>query len=255
MWTVGTAARQSRKSSCPFFGSRRCVSTFPRFDRQRRKEVCNFVLGGVRRVRAVDGIVVDRFCKIGADGSRRSLFGIGRAHQLPIQRNSVFALEHLDHDRGRAHEVDQTAEKGPFAMNRIKTLRFIAGQPCHPGGDDLESRALETSIDRSDDIFGDRVRLNDGKGAFYRHSRAPTELMRANSKLYHGRGGLSRGSRAGNEAWQACKTQSGSPRAFEEETPDRARSRMMLRSRQHALDKTDHIRPPRRGGEPGEQYS
>src|SRR6266550_4432468 len=39
------------------------------------------------------------------------------------------------------------------------------------------------------------------------------------------------------------------------ETPDRARSRMMLRSRQYAFDKTDHIRPPRRGGDPGEQYA
>src|ERR1700730_11961662 len=39
------------------------------------------------------------------------------------------------------------------------------------------------------------------------------------------------------------------------ETLARARSRAMLRVRQHALDKTDHIRSPRRGGDPGEQYA
>src|SRR6202521_4474798 len=89
MWKVGVAARQSSKKAYPFSGSRRCVSTFPRVDRQRREEVCNFVLSRFQPVRAVDGVVVDRFCKIGADGSRRSFFGIGRAHQLPIQRDRV----------------------------------------------------------------------------------------------------------------------------------------------------------------------
>src|ERR1700681_2448167 len=38
-------------------------------------------------------------------------------------------------------------------------------------------------------------------------------------------------------------------------TPGRASSRAMLRTRQHALDKTDHIRSPRRGSDPREQYA
>src|ERR1700681_4242661 len=37
--------------------------------------------------------------------------------------------------------------------------------------------------------------------------------------------------------------------------PDGAPSRAMLRTRQHALDKTDHIRYPRRGSAPAAQYA
>src|ERR1700730_12468894 len=50
-------------------------------------------------------------------------------------------------------------------------------------------------------------------------------------------------------ARQDSKSQSGSTHLWME-TPDRARSRAMLRTRKHALDKTDHIRSPRRGSDP-----
>src|SRR5450755_796544 len=143
---------------------------------QGREEVTDLILGGRQRIRAVNRVVIDRFREIGANGSRRGFPGVGCAHQLAIEGDGILAFEDLDNHRARAHELDQSAEKGPFAVNRIKAFRLIAGQRRHPRGDDPESRALETSIDRSDDIFCNRVRLDDGKGTFYRHSRAPNKI-------------------------------------------------------------------------------
>src|ERR1700681_6138 len=65
-----------------------------------------------------------------------------------------------------------------------------------------------------------------------------------------------RGARAPKtrRAGQGSKSKSG-PTPPLVATPGRAPSRAMLRTRQHALDKTDHIRSPRRGSDPGEQYA
>src|SRR5450755_2381057 len=141
---------------------------------QRREKVGDFVLRCLRRIRAVNRVVVDRFSEIGADRARRRLFRIGGAHELAVHCDRAFALEHLNHHRARDHEIDQVAEERAFAVNCIKAFRFITGQPSHPRRDDLESRFLETSINRPDDVFGNRVRFDDGKGTFYRHSWTPT---------------------------------------------------------------------------------
>jgi hypothetical protein len=39
----------------------------------------------------------------------------------------------------------------------------------HLGGDDLQAGLLEAGIDFADDVLGDGIGLDDGKGALQRH--------------------------------------------------------------------------------------
>jgi hypothetical protein len=72
----------------------------------------------------VDRIGIDRFGEIGANGAGCGLFRIRGPHEVAIFRDRVVALEDLDHDRTRRHEIDQVLEKRAFAVNGIKTAGF-----------------------------------------------------------------------------------------------------------------------------------
>src|SRR5260364_231859 len=57
-------------------------------------------------------------------------------------------------------------------MNGIKLFRFLARQLNHPGGNDLQTRLLETVIDRADGIFCNRIRFDDGQSTLKLHENS-----------------------------------------------------------------------------------
>ena len=115
-------------------------------------------------------IRVDRFGERRANRARCRLFRIGRAHQLAIAGNGVFAFEHLHHDRSRRHEAHEILEKGAIAMHGIETFRFGTGQSHHPRCNDLEPGLFESGIDLPDDILGHRIGFDNRQRTFDSHS-------------------------------------------------------------------------------------
>jgi hypothetical protein len=59
--------------------------------------------------------------------------------------------------------------KSTSPMHRVEALGLGTGQLLHLGGNDLQSGLLETGQDLADDVLGDGIRLDDGKGAFNGH--------------------------------------------------------------------------------------
>src|SRR2546427_568638 len=93
-----------------------------------RKEVKDFVRGGLGRVGAVYGVVLNAGGKKFSDGSRSGFGGVCGAHHLAQPGNDVIALEH-HHERGPgAHEGRQAFKKWPAAVDLVKTLRFLFGK-------------------------------------------------------------------------------------------------------------------------------
>src|SRR5439155_5142192 len=60
----------------------------------------------IRRIGAVHGVLADRLGVHLADRSGGGLGGIGRAHDVAVAHDRVFAFQHLYHHRARNHEID-----------------------------------------------------------------------------------------------------------------------------------------------------
>src|SRR5690606_2787007 len=134
-----------------------------------REEESDFHGSGFRSVGAMHGIGVDAVGEIGADRAGFSLLRVGCAHQLTILGNGILAFQHLYEHGARHHEVDQILEEGAFFVNGIETLGIGARKLHQARGNDLEAGLLEAGDDLADDVLGDRVGLDDGKGAFNCH--------------------------------------------------------------------------------------
>ena len=111
-------------------------------------------------------IGLDRFGEFLADGARRGIGGIGRAHHFAVLGDGVLAFQHLHHHRARGHEFHQAPEEGPLAMHAIKGFGIGGGKPHAAGGDHPEARILEFGDDLAGQVAARRVRLDDRKGAF-----------------------------------------------------------------------------------------
>ena len=84
-------------------------------------------------------------------------------------RNRIFSFEHLDDDRAGDHEFNQRLEERALAVNRIETFCFALRQLLHARGNDLETCLFESRIDLTDHVLGNRIGLDNGKGALQRH--------------------------------------------------------------------------------------
>jgi hypothetical protein len=55
------------------------------------------------------------------------------------------------------------------SVHGVERAGFLRRQPGHLGGDHLQAIRLEAGVDLADHVFGNRVGLDDGKGAFDGH--------------------------------------------------------------------------------------
>src|SRR5713226_5930014 len=165
--------------SCPPSRSRRLTVILAGVDLGNGEKVCDLAARGFGPIGAMHRVGVYAVRKIGAEGALLGRLRIGRAHQLAVPGNGVFALEHLHHDRPRDHELNQIAEKGALAMHGVEALRLLLGQVQHTRRYDLQAGSLEARIDLSDGVFRHGVWLDDGQGSLYRHARSPVGIRKA----------------------------------------------------------------------------
>ena len=92
-----------------------------------REEVGNFHSSRGRSIRTVNGVGIDRRCKVRANRARVSLLRVGCAHELTILGDGIFAFEHLNHHRARGHEFNEVGEEGALAVHGIKAFGFALG--------------------------------------------------------------------------------------------------------------------------------
>jgi hypothetical protein len=55
-------------------------------------------------------------------------------------------------------------------VHGVETFGLGAGQRQHAGGHDLQAGPLEARVDLPDRVLGDRIGLDDRKGAFHCHA-------------------------------------------------------------------------------------
>ena len=57
-------------------------------------------------------------------------------------------------------------------MHGVELAGFFGRQPGHLGSNDLQAVGFETGVDLADDVLGDGVGFDDGKGAFDSHGHS-----------------------------------------------------------------------------------
>ena len=117
----------------------------------------------------MNGVGVDAFSEVGADGAGGGLLRVRGAHELTVLEDGAFAFEDLDHDGAGGHEGDEILEEGTFAVNGVEALGFSLGELAHLGGDDLEAVRFKAGVDLADHVLSNGVRLDDGESALNSH--------------------------------------------------------------------------------------
>jgi hypothetical protein len=133
------------------------------------EEVGDFDLCGFRSIGAVDGVCVNRFGKISADGSGRCFLRIGCTHDVAVFGDGVFAFEHHDQDGAGCHELDEVFEERTVFMDCIEAFRILAGKLFHFRSDDLKSLSFKARNDRADIVACYGIRLKNGQSLFFFH--------------------------------------------------------------------------------------
>ena len=114
-------------------------------------------------------ILADRLRVNLADGAVGRLRRIGGAHHVAVLQHGALALQHLNHDRTRGHEVDQFAEERTRLVDRIEGFGLLAGHANALLGDDPQAGLLDQRVDGAGQIALGRVGFDDRESAFHRH--------------------------------------------------------------------------------------
>jgi len=90
---------------------------------------------------------------------------------VPSAASAIFgdgalAFQHLDHHRGRDHEIHQFAEERPLLVDGVEGFSLVAAHADAALGDDAQAGVLDHRIDLAGEIASRGVRLDDRKGAF-----------------------------------------------------------------------------------------
>ena len=118
----------------------------------------------------MDGVGIDAVSKISPNRARISLLGIRCTHQFTIFQNRIFAFQHLNHDGTRNHEIHQILEERTLFVHGVELLGLTAREMRHTGSHNAQTSCLKTCVDLTNDVLGNCVGLDDGEGAFSRHS-------------------------------------------------------------------------------------
>src|SRR5580698_10184447 len=125
-----------------------------------RKELRDFLDCGVGGIRAVHGVLADRFRNFLADGARCRLRRIGGAHQIAVGRDRIVAFEYLHHDRAGNHEVNEFAKERTLAVYRIECLGLLTGHADPLLCNDTHTGFFDHGVDRARHVAGRRVRFD-----------------------------------------------------------------------------------------------
>src|SRR4051794_24184215 len=130
------------------------------------EEELDLAVGRLRRVGAVDDVVLHLEGEVTADGAGRGLYRVGGAGQRAERLDRPWALDHQRHQRATGDELDQGAEERPLAVLGVVGLGDIAGQRAQFGGNQPQILALEPGDHLADQATGDAVGLDEDQSAF-----------------------------------------------------------------------------------------
>src|SRR5450755_1344869 len=128
---------------------------------------------GLGRIRAVHNVALDALGQIATDRALGGLLRVGRAHDVTILGNGALPREHLNDDWTGCHVAHEIRVERPLPMHRVKGARISIAKMSHACADDGKTRLLEATVNLADQVTGDAVRLDNGKGALDRHSNRP----------------------------------------------------------------------------------
>ena len=106
-------------------------------------------------------IISDAGAEVAADGARSGFGGIGGAHGVAPLENRAFGLESQHDDFAGTHELGQFAEEAAFAMDGVKSFRFLARQVQGFDGDNLKSGFVNSRHDLAGQSASEGVGLDD----------------------------------------------------------------------------------------------
>src|SRR6202035_447836 len=99
------------------------------------------------------------------DRAGQRLDRVGRAGQGTERLDGPVALRHQRDQRAGGDEIDQFAEEGPFRVLGVVRLRGVDLDCAHLKRDYLETLALNSGNDITDDVAANAVRFDQDKGA------------------------------------------------------------------------------------------
>src|SRR5690606_6740981 len=120
-------------------------------------------------IRTVNGVFVDGYGEISADGAGSCVFRVSRAHQITVSQNSVFAFQNLNDNWTGSHECNQVFEEATLAVLSVEASSLALGQLKHFRSNDAQAGFFETAGDFADNVFSNSFRLDDGGSALNSH--------------------------------------------------------------------------------------
>src|SRR5512143_2581814 len=176
-------------SSCPLLSS--CTpgrsSTFRdglTYDIQLAEKITYFDCCRLRRVGAVDDVLLHVVGQVGADRPAVGLLRVGGPHQLTVARDDVLPFQHHRDDRARRHEPGERCEEGTLPVDGVEPFRLLFREVEHPHRHDADPRGFEPADHLADDPLSDPVGLHDRQGPLLRIDRGSHPFIRALASSY-----------------------------------------------------------------------
>ena len=139
---------------------------------------------------------LDALGEVLSDRAGVCLGGVGGAHDLAVFHDGALALQDLDDDGARGHEVDEGAVEGAFFMDGVERLGLGLREVQALLRDDAQARLLEALVDGARQVTAGGVGLDNREGALGGHEGVSRGMKRAApGRLSKGRGPYSGGRR------------------------------------------------------------
>ena len=133
------------------------------------EEEGDFDRGVFVAVGSMGAVGLDGFSKGTANRAFIGFLGIGRAHDLAIARDSVFAFKHLNHNRSGRHEFTEFAKERTFGMNGIEAFGLFFRHPDALGSDDAKAGLFQHLGDGAGQIAAGGVWFDNRESTCHGH--------------------------------------------------------------------------------------
>src|SRR6185312_11714044 len=138
----------------------------------RREPELDLARGALRRVGAVDEVVLGLQGEVAADRAGRGLLDrVGAARDLPPRRDGARALDDGRHHRTGGDELQQALEERLAVVLGVVLAGQLPVDRAQVHRDDVEALALDAGQDLADQLAAHAVGLDEDESAFS-HGRA-----------------------------------------------------------------------------------
>lgn len=100
-----------------------------------------------------------------ADGAGVGVGGVGRAHDVSVAGDGVFAFKDLHDDGARDHEGNELTEEAAFCVDGVKAFGLGLGEVKTLLSDDAQASAFDHGVDGAGEVAAGGVGLEYGECA------------------------------------------------------------------------------------------